>query len=263
MFEIAIFTNRISKDTNHNAKYLNYSIMGKITVKHYLNTNLKPYIINGENYYSIYVLIRANRQNTKVKSKCFEEYYTESDFEEIISNENTDDNKRLKDEITALELIAELLLDMFGKFDTVLYSAIFQHFTNIFISDIDIERGVVHCNHDTANVNLYDERKNRLGIGIDKFIFGEYSMGENHSKGMDLFTWFSKTGQSELVEFLSENANDEDLKTLNKIVFISSFDKLDWIFKGSKKLEPLIDKYDRLFTEPSFYLESLYLSLKK
>ena len=42
--------------------------MNKITVKHYLNTNLKPYVINGDKYYSIYALVTSHRQNTKVKS---------------------------------------------------------------------------------------------------------------------------------------------------------------------------------------------------
>ena len=42
--------------------------MGKITVKHFLNTNLKPYVINKQNYYSIYVFVTANRKTTKLKS---------------------------------------------------------------------------------------------------------------------------------------------------------------------------------------------------
>ena len=59
--------------------------MGKITVKHYLNTNLKPYIIDGEKYYKIYVLIRADTQNTKIKSDVSSNEYTETEFEKLIN----------------------------------------------------------------------------------------------------------------------------------------------------------------------------------
>ena len=59
--------------------------MGKITIKHFLNTNLKPYIINKQNYYSVYLLITAQRKTTKVKSLVFDEYYSESDFESIFN----------------------------------------------------------------------------------------------------------------------------------------------------------------------------------
>ena len=46
----------------------------KITVKHYLNKNLKPDLIDGLQYYSIYVLIIVNRTNTKTKSIISEKF---------------------------------------------------------------------------------------------------------------------------------------------------------------------------------------------
>ena len=46
----------------------------KITVKHILKTQLKPTVINGENYYSVYVLMTVNRTNTSQPSKIIERF---------------------------------------------------------------------------------------------------------------------------------------------------------------------------------------------
>lgn len=46
----------------------------KITVKHILKTQLKPTVINGENYYSVYVLMTVNRTSTSQPSKIIERF---------------------------------------------------------------------------------------------------------------------------------------------------------------------------------------------
>ena len=62
--------------------------MKKVTVKHYLNTNLKPYIVRGEKYYTVYMLVTVNRKTTRIPSKEFEELHTEEEFEnEILPSE--------------------------------------------------------------------------------------------------------------------------------------------------------------------------------
>jgi hypothetical protein len=78
--------------------------MGKITVKHYLNTNLKPYIMGGELYYKVYFLLRYQNQNTKIKSLVNLEI-TEIEYSEIISDESNLMNIRLKNEIAFIENI--------------------------------------------------------------------------------------------------------------------------------------------------------------
>jgi hypothetical protein len=45
--------------------------MGKITVKHYLNTKTQPAVINNENHYPVYIQITVNRKTTKYRSITF------------------------------------------------------------------------------------------------------------------------------------------------------------------------------------------------
>ena len=236
--------------------------MGKITVKHYLNTNLKPYLINGEKYFSIYALVTANRQNTKVKSKVFNEYYSENDFSEITNAKNKADYNLIQGEIETIKNIANMTLSISDGFDTALFAAIYNYYESIYIYDIDIQVFAVGNENDKKTVDLYDKTKNSLGISIDKLFIKDFSLKENNSKGMSLFTWFSPTGQDELKKFLQEyNCDNEAIEVLNKIVFFSSFDKLRWIFMGSKKLEAIIDKYRNIFDMPQNQLEPLYTKL--
>ena len=236
--------------------------MGKITVKHYLNTNLKPYLINGEQYFSIYVLVTANRQNTKVKSKAFNEYYTENDFNEIINPINSEEFEAIKNEEKAIGNIANLVYSVIDGFDTTLFAAIYNYYESIFIFDIDIESFKVNKDENIESVNLYNKSQNNLSIDISSFFIKEFSLKENNSKGMSLLTWFSGKGQAELKNFIEENnSNLEAIEILNRIVFFKSFEKLKWIFKGSKKLEALIDKYSNFFEMPESYLEPLYKKL--
>lgn len=58
--------------------------MSKITVKHFLNKNLKPFISPDGNEYKVYVLIRYLNQNTKIKS-LIDETFTEERFNKIES----------------------------------------------------------------------------------------------------------------------------------------------------------------------------------
>lgn len=220
--------------------------MGKITVKHYLNTNLKPYIINGEKYYTIYALVTANRQNTKVKSNAFNEYYTENDFKEITDENNRDDFNTLQNEIKTIENIANELISRIGAFDTALFSAIYNYYETIFIKDL----GVIY-ESEGMYVDLSKGERNKLGLNMTTFFKKEFSVKENITKGMSLFTWFSTNGQMELKKFLIEyNCKyeiEKAIKILNTIVFEKSLIVLKWILKGSSKYRILLEKYSYLF----------------
>ena len=61
--------------------------MGKITVKHFINVNLKPYLVRGEKLYPVYIMITVNRKTTKVKGHAFSELHSESDFDELIQSD--------------------------------------------------------------------------------------------------------------------------------------------------------------------------------
>ena len=97
--------------------------MSKITIKHFLNTNLKPYIINKQNYYTIYLLITANRKTTKLKSLVFDEYYTENDFEEIFNSDSRADRQMIENELNAINIIAEITIEALAEFNTSFLTA--------------------------------------------------------------------------------------------------------------------------------------------
>jgi len=232
--------------------------MGKITVKHFLNTNLKPYIINGERYFSIYALVTANRQNTKVKSKAFNEYYNEKDFAEITNPENKDDSEIIKNEETTIINIANLLISEFESFDTTLFAASYNYFQGIYVFDLDLWE--IQGTNEFDKYDLfgqkplmkYIEASNKMGFGIDKFFNEPFSLKENQAKGMSVYTWFSPKGQNELNKFLHKNKCKYDIirtiEILNRLVFYESFNKLNWIIKGTRKFESLTDKYEKFFS---------------
>jgi len=61
--------------------------MGKITVIHFLNKNLKPKIINNEKHYPVYLQITRNRKNHQFKSTS-EQLLTEKEFKNYINGVN-------------------------------------------------------------------------------------------------------------------------------------------------------------------------------
>ena len=227
--------------------------MGKITVKHYLNTNLKPYVINKENYYSIYMLVTVNRKNTKIKSLAFSEYYSEKDFEEIINPNNKEDFELLRSEADTITKIIELLNTINDDFDTTLFAAIYNYFPEIYVFEIDLESIHYHENGKKYVVNLYKEDKNKLNINISDLFQEEFSLKENQAKGMSVYTFFSPMGQFMLKKLLKKskplidiNINDE-VDLLTSIVFYRTFEKLDWILRGNNKYSKLLDKYCMIF----------------
>lgn len=213
--------------------------MGKITVKHYLNTNLKPYVIRSENYYSMYVMVVVNRKNTKVKSISFEELYTENDFEEIQS----DSDGLLIQEIAVIEKLCSLIQDVLGDFDTTFFSAYYSLMKDIFIDSIDFEK------HARNKFNIWDEmhKNNKMNLAIESFVFGDFSLGINKTHGMDMFTWYSLTGQEKLCNYLKEKNIQGDISQitlmLNKLVFLGSMEAFSMKLHESKKGKELYKKY--------------------
>jgi len=229
--------------------------MAKITVKHFLNTNLKPYFINGEKYFSIYALVTANRQNTKVKSKAFNEYYTEKDFIEISDPININDFETLKNEEITIINIVGLLMSELETFDPTLFAAIYKYYQIIFVFDLEIQKPELQ-DTTTGNkmiIDLYNSEKNKLGVGIDRFLIAPFSLKENQSKGLSVFSWYSEKNQNNLKAFLVANNCKYDLdraiEILNKIVFFESMTKLKEMIRNGK-YEILLDKYSTFLNFP-------------
>jgi hypothetical protein len=221
------------------------SKQSKITVKHYLNTNSKPYVINKESYYSIYILLTAKRQNTKFKSIAFNELYSEKDFEDIISFNDVYDKKILSDEVHVLETISSLIINELQNFDTHFVTAYFNFLPTIQLWDIDIQI----FNNNDLKIDFYNKTKNKSGIELDKYILEK---SNNASlRAISLFEFYSLSNQECLKDFLLKskiqtNINDT-LEDINKIYFYQSLDKFRYFVSGSMKNKVLLSKYDLLF----------------
>lgn len=229
--------------------------MAKITVKHFLNTNLKPYFINGEKYFSIYALVTANRQNTKVKSKAFNEYYTEKDFIEISDPVNIDDFETLKnEEITIINIVGSLISEL-DTFDPTLFAAFYNYYQIIYVFDLEIQKTEVKDTTTGGEIltDLFNGEKNKLGVGIDKFLIEPFSLKENQSKGLSVFSWYSEIMQNNLKAFLVANNCkydlDRSIEILNKIVFFESMTKIKEMIRHGK-YEILLDKYRTFLSFP-------------
>jgi hypothetical protein len=61
--------------------------MGKVTIKHYLNTKVQPEKINNENYYPVYIQITINRKTTQYKSISLAKF-TEIEFSNYIQGKD-------------------------------------------------------------------------------------------------------------------------------------------------------------------------------
>ena len=262
----AVFTLiRVYLHKRNRPKKTTFAAMGKITVKHYLNTNLKPYIINGDKYFSIYVLVTANRQNTKVKSNAFNEYYSEKDFAEIINPKNKIDLAAIRNEETAIINIASLIISELEIFDTTLFAAIYNHYKNIFVWDLDIEFSGLFSYSDSKSTNLFNKDRNRLGIDISDFLNKPLLPNGNGVQQINLYEWYSSIGQLQLRKYVKENScikdMDNAIEILNKIVFYKSFQDLKSIIERSKKYEGLIATYDKYFNYDSELVDKYYQQL--
>ena len=228
--------------------------MGKITVKHYLNVNLKPYVVKGESYYSIYIMVVVNRKNTKVKSVSFEELYTEKDFEEIQS----EDNDLLKQEIRVIENICTQIQDTFGDFDASLFSAYYSLLNDLFIDSIDFEGEPIN-----GKFQFWNKERNKFNLNIESFVFGDFSLNINKTHGMNLFVWFSEDGQKRLYDYIVNQGivaeTEECVYILNKLVFLGSMEGFSRKLNETKKGRELYEKYSETIDNDFWrYYESLY-----
>ena len=92
----------------HSKKYLS---MSKITVKHYLNTQIQPLIIDGKAKYHIYFRLTFNRRTTQFKSKEFEkEPFTLEEFNHLVNLK--DYTQRTELETNVIENVVKAQLNL-------------------------------------------------------------------------------------------------------------------------------------------------------
>lgn len=113
--------------------------MGKITVKHYLNTNLKPYIVGDSKYYKIYFLFRYQNNNTKIRSLVSDDEYTEDEFNSIIADTSNLINKRIANEVRLIERLVDIINDNNIAFDMKVFNDFWKIATYPIIKKFEIK----------------------------------------------------------------------------------------------------------------------------
>ena len=226
--------------------------MSKITIKHFLNTNLKPYIINKQNYYTIYLLITANRKTTKLKSLVFDEYYTENDFEEIFNSDSRADRQMIENELNAINIIAEVTIEALAEFNTSFLTAYINFSNSISVWKPDVELKI-NKKSTFANNSIFN-------IGIDS-IYTE--IGKD--KEITIFEFFNLESQNIAMKLLEKNNIKNPitvLRDINKIIFYTSIEYFRWYVEGNKKNSDLINRFYLLFDNHkemiTKYLEEKY-----
>ncbi|AFL96585.1 hypothetical protein ACQ1Q1_00040 [Ornithobacterium rhinotracheale] len=213
----------------------------KITITHYLNTNLKPYKINGEDYYPIYLQVTAKRKTTKIRSLMFEEYYTENDFKEIFSFEDEDDRVQVENEITIFENVAKLIIGAIGDFDTTFYAK-YINFSN----SISIWKPDTEClEYDGKKISTFS-KNSIFGFALDTL----YLEMTNEVKETTIFEFFNKENQNKAIEYIKSKGveNVEDvLNDINNLMFYASLDYFSYYLEASQKTKDLKELYELLF----------------
>ena len=223
--------------------------MSKITAKHFLNTNLKPYIINGVKHYSIYILLVTYRQNTKVKSITFDEYYNEDFFNEIISSNDDYDKNLIENEINTIITITEISVKELGGFDTAFITSFFK-----FSNTININ----------SSIKLENEFTSRLNGGINDFdkyfnFIGKYDLYKGFSEDdlnkniitTSLFDFYNCENQNKIRDHIKKHNKeikkiDDFILELNTALFYNSLNRFKYYINKTKN-SFLIEKYNSVF----------------
>jgi len=254
--------------------------MAKITAKHFLNTNLKPYLINKEKHYSVYISLVAYRKNTKVKSVVFDEYYNENTFNEIVNSSDEYDINLIENEINTISLITEISVDVLKEFDTAFITSYFKFSSminidssieydkylkdrSLNINDVEriigklgkydkyfsivesIEKEIDYYNTDLMSKYLGNPGTNKYTIEItfiEKLI--------NQFEKITIFDFFNKTNQTLLLNFIKSNFKEDNhqdfIFEFNKAIFTNSLNRFSNYIQKSKN-KYLIEKYKHIF----------------
>lgn len=208
--------------------------MGKITVKHYLNTNLKPYMVRGDKYYTVYMLITVNRKSTKIPSKEFLELHTEAEFEELLSTDELDR------EVKTVENIISALLPICNEeFDTLLFSAYYNLMDNYTISEVDKFEPLSSIRY---------EYSTEQEIILNNWTFYE---------------WFSPKVQNLVNEVINlpnpiitidNKTISKNIQSINVAVALGFFETLAVLARSLSKYRELEVRYSIYFGDPDMFL---------
>ncbi len=218
----------------------------KVSIKHYHNKNVKPSVINGENYYPIFLLITAKRKTTRFRSLVFSELYTEEMYNDIFLGVFKDDEKLIEDEITAVERIVKIIINELNEFDTLFFTAFVKFANNISIWK-------------TFNDEIEYEGLRGFNVGKENLVFGfqfdfliqEIKQYKGLKREITLFEFLGKTAENIFYKHVKDkelkfNAK-EVLNDVYKYNFYVSMEYFEYVLRNSKRTEDLADKYLDIF----------------
>lgn len=210
--------------------------VGKITVKHFLNVNLKPYLVRGEKFFPVYLLIIVHQKTTKVRSHEFAELQTEEDFEKIINSKNA------KVEIETVENLIDAQISCFreGIFDTNLFSALYNLMPRYSISRSVTFKAALKS---TGKINDAD---------LDYLVtYTGLFQRENNTivePELTFYEWFDPSMQKNNSKYLKKfHIPAYSIRVINQVVVISFFEVLMIIAHSQRKYHEMKAKYAKSF----------------
>lgn len=144
--------------------------MVKIAVKHYLNTNVKPYSIRGEDYYPVYILVRARGRSTRVRSHLFADVYTQGQFNSIADFPD----KKLEAEASTIRSIVEAQLEINERdFDPYLFGVLYNQMPKYLLKEIYRPSRLLRVVHGLDDISVYRWFNDDIQTKLKKYLVKE------------------------------------------------------------------------------------------
>lgn len=218
--------------------------MGKITVRHYLNTNLKPYIVDGEKLYSLYFLLRYQNKNTKIKSLIDVEL-SEKEYSQVIKDKNNSLNTKIKNEVELVEKIINITDKMNHPFEIKLFRDVWEISVYPIIEKFEkyinwqsrkIEQYNSISDYDTHNIESYLNVLNSLKLFVyksrhtitnelfliqffDDTIIKEYKSGLRKNEQHQKIYTPERNEKNNIIETVYKEEEIENLEIIKKCIF--------------------------------------------
>lgn len=183
--------------------------MGKISVRHFLNKNLKAHYPYGDGipYYYVYMLITYKRKQYKLRSRDIEHVYSEKEFEDI-NKSGTKLYLKALNEIEKIKLLIEKidsidsnadLRDVFAKYD--------RYLEKVYDIGYSLYDGLA------STVDVTNGRYELAARFI--FLFRDF----DRQKNVGLFSWYFSDTQSQFASFLvKKGIHKDEIKQLLEFI---------------------------------------------
>ncbi|MDD4385845.1 MAG: hypothetical protein PHD06_11780 [Bacteroidales bacterium] len=234
--------------------------MKKITVKHYLNTQLKAEIDGNELYYPLYISITVSSKNIRRKSRLTD-WITVDDFNNSFKQEE-DTHRRIKYEADLIYRIVRLYLHDNEKENVKYY--LMNFFTSKGYNSKDNFINGLNAYIDYYSYSIFDAVQWYCTNEIEKEIYNKVAQAFNISSQKEVRDFFQYKSVSGEIDFIYNNVSRDKVELLVLRERLRSFlapysiktgydiplkDWLDGLIQ--KDLKKFLTTYER---EPEYYL---------